>query len=542
MVRLTPPAEVLKICMNNFSDAYKPIKRLCLLKETTMKHPFPPKGRKDFDVAIICALQLEADAVESIFDKFWDEDGDRYGKAAGDKNAYRTGVIGNHNVVLAYMPGMGKVHAASVAISCYSSFRGIRLALIVGICGGVPQGTEDGIFLGDIVISDEFLMYDIGKMYPGGFQRKETVTRSAVDSEVPAFLRKLKSPKGRHSLLERANYHLIGLQSQSEEYHCPGRELDRLFEPEYHHKHGGTSKCKKCRKGELCKKAQESTCEALECDPKKLIPRSRKNPSGLNIHFGRIASGDMVMKSGVDRDRIAAEEDVIAFEMEGAGVCGSMPFIVIKGVCDYADSHKDKTWQKYTAGAAAASMRSLLEQWAAVDHAEQKRILIKDLLNGEPESPINTPSEIQSTRGDEGYHSQNSCDSSDGEITQGKPGSYSRILSSQLTVTVFARIGSCFKSSLACFRQYRKCLPGYDVLKSTLKTQRVIFTDNVKGLSSDAPGSVNDHLGSSRKVCLQAALEIERKLEYIQGLTKHLPVATKAREQSKSAAETLKVH
>ncbi|GLI80685.1 hypothetical protein PoHVEF18_009042 [Penicillium ochrochloron] len=69
---------------------------------------------------------------------------------------------------------------------------------------------------------------------------------------------------------------------------------------------------------------------------------------------------------------------------------------------------------------------------------------------------------------------------------------------------------------------------------------RVVFADNVKGLSSDATDCVNDHLGSSEKVCLQAALEIERKLEHIQGLTKHLPAAAKAREQSKSAPETLK--
>jgi uncharacterized small protein (DUF1192 family) len=64
----------------------------------------------------------------------------------------------------------------------------------------------------------------------------------------------------------------------------------------------------------------------------------------------------------------------------------------------------------------------------------------------------------------------------------------------------------------------------------------------VKELSSDATESVNEHLVSSKKICLQTALEIERKLEHIQGLIKHLPAATKAREQSKSATETLKVH
>jgi len=65
-----------------------------------------PTGRGDFEIAIICALKSEADAVEALFDEFWD--GEMYGKAPGDPNAYTTGVIGSHNVVLAHMPGMGK--------------------------------------------------------------------------------------------------------------------------------------------------------------------------------------------------------------------------------------------------------------------------------------------------------------------------------------------------------------------------------------------------------------------------------------------------
>jgi hypothetical protein len=82
-----------------------------------MTEPSPPSQRKDFEIAIICALRSEADAVEALFDRFWDDDGKRYGKAPGDPNAYTTGVIGSHNVVLAYMPGIGKGSAASVASS-----------------------------------------------------------------------------------------------------------------------------------------------------------------------------------------------------------------------------------------------------------------------------------------------------------------------------------------------------------------------------------------------------------------------------------------
>ena len=108
-----------------------------------MMTPPRPSQRKDFEIAIICALRSEADAVEALFDIFWDDDGKSYGKASGDPNAYTTGVIGSHNVVLAYMPGMGKGIAASVASSFRCSFEGIKLALVVGICGGVPNGTDD---------------------------------------------------------------------------------------------------------------------------------------------------------------------------------------------------------------------------------------------------------------------------------------------------------------------------------------------------------------------------------------------------------------
>jgi nucleoside phosphorylase len=108
--------------------------------------PPRPSNRSEFEIAIICALPIESDAVESLFDHFWDENSDHYGKAPGDENAYTTGVIGNHNVVLAYMPDIGKGHAAKVAANFRISFRAIKVALLVGICGGVPSGDTGQLF------------------------------------------------------------------------------------------------------------------------------------------------------------------------------------------------------------------------------------------------------------------------------------------------------------------------------------------------------------------------------------------------------------
>ena len=113
-----------------------------------------PRDRRSFEIALICALPLEAECVQEVFDKFWEDKGKEYGKASGDPNVYTTGVIGEHNVVLAYMPGRGTTSAAGVAGSLRVSFPNIKLALVVGICGGMPSGTDqEEILLGDVIIS-----------------------------------------------------------------------------------------------------------------------------------------------------------------------------------------------------------------------------------------------------------------------------------------------------------------------------------------------------------------------------------------------------
>jgi len=68
------------------------------------------------------------------------------------------------------------------------------------------------------------------------------------------------------------------------------------------------------------------------------------------------------MKSGEHRDRTAAKEGVIGFEMESAGTWNQIPTIVVKSVCDYADTHKDKRWQGYAAATAATCTKAVLEE------------------------------------------------------------------------------------------------------------------------------------------------------------------------------------
>ncbi|KAJ4113210.1 hypothetical protein NW768_011486 [Fusarium equiseti] len=307
---------------------------------TTSLLPPRPYDRRGFEIAIICALTLEADAVEALFDSYWDDNGPPFDKEPGDPNSYSTGVIGRHNVVLAHMPGMGKANAAAVASNCRASFRGIKLALVVGVCGAVPfSPANDEIVLGDVIISEGVVQCDLGQLDSLG----------RPNQEIRGVLAKLKGLRHRRQLSSKMADYMNVLRQEPElcaEY--PGPTKDRLFEAS-------------CRHIE-----DKKSCEQLGCNG-DLVSRSRLDTTEAHstpaVHFGLVASGDSVMKSGEDRDRIAAAEGVIAFEMEAAGVWDTFPCVVIKGACDYADSHKSKVWQLYAAATAAACAKAFLSFW-----------------------------------------------------------------------------------------------------------------------------------------------------------------------------------
>ncbi|KAL7971462.1 hypothetical protein HDV63DRAFT_393756 [Trichoderma sp. SZMC 28014] len=354
--------------------------------------PQRPSSRDDFEIAIICALPLEYDAVYLLFDEFWDEDGDALGRAAGDHNHYTTGRIGKHDVVLALLPHMGKANAASAAASMRSSYGALRLVILAGICGGVPHIGEKEVFLGDVVISSSVIQYDFGRHYPNGFMRKNTYEDNLrkPDKNISSLLTKFDTNIGQDKLHERAAKFLKELQAMApkhrEKYTYPGTDNDKLFESSYRHMHRKQAICicSSChgRKDPVCDEALDSLCEDLGCD-EEYLERSRTineqdEAQGPAIYIGAVASGDTVMKSGEDRDRIAKREGVIAFEMEGAGAWGDLPCIVVKGICDYADCHKNKLFQTFAAATAASVSKAILEQYIQTDRNRNSGRLIEE--------------------------------------------------------------------------------------------------------------------------------------------------------------------
>ncbi|KAK6334442.1 hypothetical protein TWF730_003656 [Orbilia blumenaviensis] len=302
---------------------------------------------EDYTIALICALPLEAAAATAIFDE--KHDAPRL-QGQPDDNAYVFGRISYYNVIVTTLPAgcYGTNSAAIVVARMCSSFRSIKSGLMVGIGGGVPIKAD--IRLGDIVVSQPglgfggVLQYDFGKTVPGGFFQTGSLNNppQIFLSAVAELQRKYFEP--RYDPVNEIITEILRKGSLRGEFRRPPPESDRLFRAEYSHP------------------SKNSSCD--ECSPEEVVqrlPYSRSTDKS-RIHYGLIASGNQVMKDAIARDNIAQEKDVLCFEMEAAGLMNQLPCLVIRGICDYCDSHKNKIWQHHAALAAAAFAKALLLQ------------------------------------------------------------------------------------------------------------------------------------------------------------------------------------
>jgi nucleoside phosphorylase len=305
-----------------------------------------PSNRKlshdDYTVAWICALPVEMAAAQFMLDEVHED----LPTSSHDHNSYTLGRIGKHNVVIAGLPHgrYGNTSATGVVRDLLASFDSIRFGLMVGIGGGIPNSNAD-IQLGDIVVSKPtgayggVVQYDYGKALKGCF------ARTGMLNQPPSFiLTALTRLQAKH-MTEGSQ--ILKLLSKIEEklshiatnFTHPGQE-DRLYQTDYDHI--GESK----------------TCE--RCDHMKTVPRVPRKYHEPVVHYGLIASGNSVVKNSEIRDWLSRELGVYCVETEAAGLMNNFPCVVIRGISDYADSHKNDEWQGYAAATAAAYAKELL--------------------------------------------------------------------------------------------------------------------------------------------------------------------------------------
>ncbi|WZH42152.1 LOW QUALITY PROTEIN: Serine/threonine-protein phosphatase 6 regulatory ankyrin repeat subunit B [Fusarium acuminatum] len=238
---------------------------------------------------------------------------------------------------------------------------------MVGIAGGAP-GKHD-IRLGDIVVSSAgngkggVFGYDFGKAIQG-----RDLQETGLLNQPPTLLRttvsglKARYERKGHQLAETTNMILEKNPRLRGKYKQPETGADRLFKSEVTH---------------------DLSCAAICSDDVSnlvLRPERTEDEDNPTIHYGLIASADRLMKDASARDRLSEEKEVLCFEMEAAGLMNHFPCLVIRGICDYSDSHKNKKWQGYAAMVAAAYAKDLLYQIAPNRVEAEKKI--GDILSG----------------------------------------------------------------------------------------------------------------------------------------------------------------
>ncbi|KAF5013238.1 hypothetical protein FDECE_752 [Fusarium decemcellulare] len=306
----------------------------------------------DYTVGWICALPAESAAAQAFLDE--KHEGPTT-QDAQDTNNYRFGKIKAHNVVIAVLPmgEYGTASAAGVAINMLRSFRNVRIGLMVGIGGGAPSSTND-IRLGDVVVSvpkdgqSGVFQYDFGK----SIQEKSFHLTRTLDQPPHALLAAVSAVQVGHDMdeiagngLEKAvNEAMEGKPRFRRKYGRPLESTDVLFRSDFVHVR------------------DEDSCKACGID--HVVDRKARTEEDDNpqIHYGTIASANTLMKDALIRDELASEKNVLCFEMEAAGLMNRFRCLVIRGICDYSDSHKNKKWQGFAAMTAAAYAKQIISR------------------------------------------------------------------------------------------------------------------------------------------------------------------------------------
>lgn len=300
---------------------------------------------EEYQIGWICALPIEAAAAHEMLDESFGSLGEQDN---ADTNIYTLGRIGKHYIVIACLGApYGTTSTTTVANHMMRTFsQSLRIGFMVGIGGEIPSATRD-VRLGDIVISyprgtcGGVLQHDMGKIIENA-----KLTRTGSLNSPPRLLLAAVNQMRAAALRDDPLYPSYIQQAVQRttrtrrNFGRPGPQHDRLFQIQYE------------------PPTDAATCD--DCSVEWEVPRGTREDSDPQPHYGIIASGNTSIKDGGIREQLKKETGALCFEMEAAGLMQVFQCIVIRGICDHADSHKNKRWQGDAAFAAVSYTKELL--------------------------------------------------------------------------------------------------------------------------------------------------------------------------------------
>jgi nucleoside phosphorylase len=234
------------------------------------------------DIAIVVALPLELAAVLRHLPA-----GSMDVSVRSIRAHHRCELADGRSVVVACGLGPGQINGALLARDIVSEWRP-QLIILTGIAAGIGSGVS----LGDVVVSDQIVDYELAKITPEGTRPRWSVYRSSS------------------RLVQRA------LSVADDRW------------------------------------KNQAAVERPDGAPS----------SNTRTHVGVVLSGSKVIADMATVEGLShIWSRALAVEMESAGTAASLwqllyapEFIMVKGVCDFADSTKKDDWQPYAADIAAS--------------------------------------------------------------------------------------------------------------------------------------------------------------------------------------------
>ncbi len=313
------------------------------MKENANTVRAPSLNERDIKptIGIITALPHEYAAVKVLLES--QHSISVPGRGAGRQYLYGKvpALNGNsHSIVLALLPDTGNNQASARAALLLEHFPSINTVIMSGIAGGVPNSNKpaEHVRLGDIVVSNRegVVQYDFGKEeLEGG---KVTFTPRHPPRPPSA------------SLVETARLLQAGeMEGERPWIQYIKRGLERLL---------------------AARPSTETDVLASSINRNEVVPHPfdpRRMEDLPRVFLGPIASSNTLQKNPVKRDQLRDRFGVKAVEMEGSGIADAawsveVPYLVVRGICDYCDTNKGDDWQIYASVVAAAYTRVLLER------------------------------------------------------------------------------------------------------------------------------------------------------------------------------------
>ncbi|KID94958.1 Pfs, NACHT and Ankyrin domain protein, partial [Metarhizium majus ARSEF 297] len=315
----------------------------------------------DYLVGWICATWTEYLAAQAALDE---EHEQPELLSPNDSNDYTLGIIGDYNVAIACSPysEYKRASAATVATNMLQSFPNIRMGLLVGIGGGVPSRQHD-IRLGDIVVGiprdgqGSVFQYDFDEtVNTRAFRKTQFLSPLpfSVLKEVTSF--RAQQEYKQYTIKEIKEDILRNSPTLQRIYKMPNLDADLLLVPEVSH----------------------------ILTPAGFYNRSnlRRSQNTPTVHYGVIASAKQPITDAALRDALAAQRNVLCFDTEAADFQNPFPYLVIRGICDYSDSHRGKEWEGYAVVAATAYAKVLFGRIISHSSRLETWTRLIDILSG----------------------------------------------------------------------------------------------------------------------------------------------------------------